>query len=378
MRKYLMKLPDIRAFLAFDIYLLAPMAILLSVSLTILYSLGLGSEATGLSNFYSQLWFLPFGLLLFGAVSFINFRFYYQYARVLYVAGVVVLALVLIFGRTIRGTTGWFDFGVITVQPVEIVKIFWIIWLAYYFVKTDFRTAPVRTLVISIAHLAVLVGLIALQPDFGSAMLLVATWGIILLLLSYPKKYLFMLFFGFAAVLLFSWFFLFADYQKERIATFFNPQADPLGSGYNVRQSIIAVGSGQLWGRGVGEGTQSHLQFLPESQTDFIFAVIGEELGFIGLSIVIVSWLVIFWRMYSIGMRSDDNFSSVLIAGIMAWLFTQLIINIGMNVGLLPVTGIGLPLVSYGRSSLLATFIALGIVMNISRHVRDWRLSQVR
>lgn len=186
------------------------------------------------------------------------------------------------------------------------------------------------------------------------------------------------LFFGLLSVLLLSWFFLFADYQKERIASFFNPQADPFGSGYNVQQSIIAVGSGKLWGRGITEGTQSQLRFLPESQTDFIFAVIGEELGFIGLFIVVASWIFIFWRLYSIAMRSDDNFSSVLIAGFMAWLFVQFIINIGMNVGLFPVTGIGLPLVSYGRSSLLSIFIVLGIVMNISRSARDWRLSQVR
>jgi rod shape determining protein RodA len=342
MMKNLMRLSDIKVLFSFDVYLVAPMAILIAISLTVLYSLGLGIDGNGLGNFYNQLFFIPVGLFVFGIVSFVNYRWYYQYAPYLY------------------------------------IKVFWVIWLAYFFVKTDFRTTPIRTLFISILYLGILVSLIAFQPDFGSAMLLVATWGIILLLLAYPKKYLAALFVGFFALLFFSWFFLFADYQKERIGTFFNPQADPLGSGYNVRQSIIAVGSGQLWGRGIGEGTQSHLRFLPESQTDFIFAVIGEELGFIGLIIVVASWLVIFWRIYSIGIRSDDNFSSVLLAGIMAWLFTQLIINIGMNVGLLPVTGIGLPLVSYGRSSLLVTFIALGIVMNISRSARDWRFSQVR
>ena len=373
-----MKLSNIRSLLSFDVYLVAPMAILLAISLTVLYSLGLGQEGVGLSNFYNQLLFLPIGLVLFGIVSFLNYRWYYQYARTLYAIGVAILLAVLFFGQTIRGTTGWLDFGLITWQPVEVVKIVWIIWLAYYFVKIDFRESPFRTLATSIIHLSVLVGLIVLQPDFGSAMLLVATWGILLVLLSFPKRYLAGLFLGFITILFVSWFFLFADYQKERIVTFLNPQVDPLGSGYNVRQSIIAIGSGELWGRGISEGTQSHLRFLPESQTDFIFAVVGEELGFIGLSIVVASWLVILWRMYSIGIRSDDNFSSVLIAGIMAWLFVQLIINIGMNVGLLPVTGIGLPLVSYGRSSLLVTFVALGIVMNISRSARDWRFSQVR
>jgi rod shape determining protein RodA len=378
MMKNLMRLSDIKVLFSFDVYLVAPMAILIAISLTVLYSLGLGIDGNGLGNFYNQLFFIPVGLFVFGIVSFVNYRWYYQYAPYLYIAGALLLIIVLLFGTTIRGTTGWLNVGIFYVQPVEIVKVFWVIWLAYFFVKTDFRTTPIRTLFISILYLGILVSLIAFQPDFGSAMLLVATWGIILLLLAYPKKYLAALFVGFFALLFFSWFFLFADYQKERIGTFFNPQADPLGSGYNVRQSIIAVGSGQLWGRGIGEGTQSHLRFLPESQTDFIFAVIGEELGFIGLIIVVASWLVIFWRIYSIGIRSDDNFSSVLLAGIMAWLFTQLIINIGMNVGLLPVTGIGLPLVSYGRSSLLVTFIALGIVMNISRSARDWRFSQVR
>ena len=354
------------------------MAVLIAISLTILYSLGLGGENGGLTNFYNQLWFLPVGFLIFALISYVNFRWYYQYANTLYAIGGAILILLLLFGTTIRGTTGWFTFGSFSIQPVEIVKLLWIIWLAYYFVKTDFRTAPIKTLLISIIYLSGFVLLIILQPDFGSAMLLVATWVLLLLLLSYPKKYLAWLFVGLVVVFGVSWTLFFADYQKARILTFFNPQADPLGDGYNVNQSIIAVGSGQFWGRGIGEGTQSHLRFLPESQTDFIFAVIGEELGFVGLSIVVLAWLVIFWRMYSIGVRSDDNFSSVLIAGIMAWLFIQLIINIGMNVGLLPVTGIGLPLVSYGRSSLLATFIALGIIMNISRSTRDWTLSQVR
>jgi rod shape determining protein RodA len=208
------------------------------------------------------------------------------------------------------------------------------------------------------------------QPDLGSAALLIVTWLGLVFLLSFKRKYIIGLLVILLAISFISWSFILADYQKDRISTFINPQSDPLGSGYNVRQSIIAIGAGELWGRGIAQGTQSQLRFLPESHTDFIFAVIGEELGFVGVIAVITAWLFIFIRMYSLGTRTRDNFSSIALAGFVIIIGSQVIVNIGMNVGLLPVTGLGLPFVSYGRSSLLATFIAFGIIMNIGRSVR--------
>lgn len=354
----------------FDLWLIIPMLVLMVVGLVILYSLGLSVGTGEFTNFYRQLWFVPFGLFIFLAVSFLDYRWYYHYAKFIYWFAAALLVAVLLFGESFRGTTGWFVWSGIVWQPVEIVKIFWVIWIAYYFVASNYKEHPIRTLVTSLLHLGILVGLIFLQPDLGSALLFIVSWFFVLFLLSFPRKYLMGLIVVFVIMAMVGWFFIFADYQKERVRTFVNPEADPLGSGYNVRQSIIAIGAGQFWGRGVAQGTQSQLRFLPESQTDFIVAVIGEELGFVGMVIVLASWLLIFWRMYNIGVRTVDNFSSILMAGILALFGSQVVINIGMSLGLFPITGLGLPLVSYGRSSLLSTLIAFGIVVNISRSVR--------
>jgi len=350
-----------------DLPFLLPVTLLITVGLVMLYSIGLSNPQSDLANFYKQLWFVPVLIVVYLIFINVDYRWYYFSANIFYALAFSLLLLVLFFGTTFRGTTGWFQLGGIIWQPVEMVKILWIVWLSYYFTKIDYRSYPLRAIVVSFAALMGLVILIMKQPDLGSASILLVSWVVILLLVRIPWKYLFSLALILSILVVFAWIFIMADYQKDRVTIFLNPHSDPLGSGYNVRQSIIAVGSGKLFGRGVAQGTQSQLRFLPESQTDFIFAVIGEEFGFIGIVAVVLFWTILFWRIYHIAVRTTDNFASLLSAGILAWLASQVLINMGMNVGLLPITGLGLPLVSYGRSSLLAVVIALAIITNISR-----------
>ncbi len=208
--------------------------------------------------------------------------------------------------------------------------------------------------------------LVLFQPDLGSALLLLGMWGAVVLFAGIKKRYLLALAVCAAAAGWLAWTVLFADYQRARILTFLDPSTDPLGQGYNVTQAIIAVGSGGLFGRGLGFGSQSQLKFLPESQTDFIFAVIAEELGFIGVSLVIGAFFMLFFRLERLAARTEDDFTSFLLLAIGSVLFLQFCVNAGMNLGLLPVTGVGLPLVSYGGSSLIFTLLMLGVAESVA------------
>jgi len=354
----------------FDVWFAIPIVILILIGLVMLYSLGLGEESITKTSFFKQAVFVPVGFLLLLIVSFIDYRWYNHYARYLYLFSVILLGSVLIFGEKFRGTRGWFEIGNVVWQPVELVKIIWVIWLAHFFSTTDYRARPIYALLVSFLHLFITAGLTILQPDLGSALLFIGTWALVIVMLSFPWRYIISILLTFCVIAFFGWFFMLADFQQERIKTFLNPERDPLGSGYNVRQSIIAIGAGEFFGRGIAEGTQSQLRFLPESQTDFIFSVIGEELGFVGVIIVLAAWAVIFWRLYVIGRHARDSFSSLMILGFLIMLGSQVLVNIGMTLGLLPVTGLGLPFVSYGRSSLLSTFLLFGIIINIARSVR--------
>jgi rod shape determining protein RodA len=297
-----------------------------------------------------------------------NYRLLRNYSLLLYSVGVVLMLAVLLFGSTIHGTTGWFTFGLISFQPVEFMKFALAVALAAYFSSRGARTAGWKELLHSGVIVAIPAGLTMLQPDFGSAFLLLSMWGFTILFAGLKKRYVFALgIFGILAMI-FSWEFLFAEYQKDRILTFLDPSRDPLGQGYHVTQAIIAVGAGGWFGRGLGFGSQSQLKFLPESQTDFIFAVVAEELGFFGICLVLAGFLLVFQRMYMLASRTRDEFTGFLLVAIGALFFAQFVVNVGMNIGLLPVTGVTLPLVSYGGSSLVFTLWMLGVVQSVAVH----------
>lgn len=289
-------------------------------------------------------------------------------AFILYVSIVTLLVLVLVFGTTIKGAQSRFDIGFLSIQPSEYAKLILIAVLAKYFSKRHELIGDFKHILVSGAYAFVLFILVAIQPDFGSAIIIFLLWLGMVLVAGISARHLALV--GIAGVLAFSflWSVGFADYQKERIATFLNPLTDIQDTGYNAYQSTIAVGSGQLFGKGVGYGTQSKLQYLPEYETDFIFAAFAEEWGFVGVSLLFVLFGVVVWRLLHHAIRGVTNFEKLFGTGVAILFVSHFFIHIGMNIGLLPVTGTTIPLLSYGGSHLLTEFIALGMVMAMSRY----------
>ncbi|MBI2475485.1 rod shape-determining protein RodA [Candidatus Uhrbacteria bacterium] len=335
--------------------------------LAAIYSVDL-SRGAELFNIKKQLFAIVAAGILAFFVATSNYKLLRNYSLILYIFGVVILVAVLFFGTTVRGARGWFVFDLVSVQPVEYMKLVLILSLASYFSQRARPLFGLRECLESALISFVPIVLTLLQPDFGSALILAGIWFCFTLFAGMRFRFIASLTGIFSVLFLFSWKFLFAAYQKARILTFFNPTFDPLGQGYNVSQAIIAIGAGGWFGRGLGFGSQSQLKFLPESQNDFIFAVIAEELGLLGVILVLGAFALLFLRFAFIIRTSRDNFSAFLVIGIASTFFLQILVNIGMNLGLFPVTGIGLPLVSYGGSSAALFLILLGIVQSIVIH----------
>lgn len=319
-------------------------------------------------NFKKQLAFCLAGFLLLFAVSFFDYQIFRNqpvFLVLLYGMVILLLAAVLIFGQKIRGTTGWFSIGGVNFAPVELAKILIILMLAKFFSQRYIELYRIRHLAISFVYVALPIGLVLLQPDLGSAFVLLAIWLGIIIVSGIKLRHLLIIAFIGLVIAGAMWVGFFKDYQKKRIMTFLNPQKDVLGQSYNLRQSFIAVGSGKIFGKGLGEGTQSQLKFLPEAHTDFIFAVIAEEWGFLGVVVLFLLFGFALYRVLLVGLLSTNNFAKLFSLGIAIMFFAQILINIGMNLGLLPVVGISLPFVSYGGSSAIVNFLALGILMSI-------------
>ena len=285
----------------------------------------------------------------------------------LYLLGVFLLGALFFVGNTVNGATSWFSLGPVSFQPADLVKLFLILILAKYLARRHVEIKSIKHLFITTLYFAVPFVLIFLQPDFGSAIMLLAIWFGMILVSGISRKHI-TLFFGIALVLsLFLWFGVFKDYQKARLKTFLNPLSDIQGTGYNAFQSVIAVGSGQVIGKGVGYGTQSRLDFLPENHNDFIFASISEEWGFIGSSIIVLLLFGLIARIFYLGFHMPSNFETFFTLGVGIYFMAHSIVNIGMNIGLLPVTGITLPFLSSGGSHLIVEFMALGIIMSFKK-----------
>ena len=298
-------------------------------------------------------YFLGFGL--FFLFSKIDHQIYQPLATIIYLTAVVLLALTLFAGGESRGAIRWIEFMGFRLQFSEILKPFIIASLAAFLTKSW-----VKTVVLGIIPVL----LILKQPDLGSGIIYLLATGGMVFVSGINLLYLLAAGIGMVTFLPIVWHFL-ADYQKNRVLTFLNPNLDPLGASYNTIQALIAVGSGQFWGWGLGRGTQSQLLFLPEHHTDFVFASLAEELGFVGAGVLLVIYFALIWRLLTIVIKAPDMFGKLLGTGITVMILGQIFINVGMNLGIVPVTGITLPLISYGGSSILATFIALGIMQNI-------------
>lgn len=313
--------------------------------------------------FSQQLFYIFLGLVIFFLFSRIDYRIWEKLAPWLYFGSLLFLLTPFLFGALTRGVFRWIQIGNFSIQPSEIVKPFLIVFFAYFFSrqkKVGLKEASIGSLAGVLPFL-----LIFFQPDLGSSLVVLFSW---LGILFASGVALSIIFGGFLIVFLsfpLIWKFLLKDYQRTRMFSFLKPLSDPLGAGYNVIQATIAVGTGQLIGRGLGRGTQSHLRFLPERHTDFIFASLAEDLGFLGVTLIILTFFVLLWRIIQTAGRSSDIFGRLICLGVFTLIFSQVFINMGMNLGLLPITGVTLPLVSYGGSSFVATMISLGIVENI-------------
>lgn len=312
------------------------------------------------------------GLVALAFIVIIDYNLIAQWSWAIFLFNIALLVGVLIIGTGGEdvGTKGWFRFGFIGIQPAEIAKVGFAITFAKHLSVTRGDLNDPRSVFLLVGHAAIPIALILRQPDWGTAMVYGFMAIGMLFIAGISWKYLLSALAIFAAGAPAIWFLLLEDYQKQRFFTFLNPASDPTGSGYHVIQSKIAVGSGKLLGKGFMQGTQTQYSFLPEKQTDFIFAVIGEEFGLIGAAIVAILLFAIVWRCFSAAKKSRDSFGELLCVGIGCMFFFHVLENIGMSVGLFPVTGIPLPFFSAGGSSMLTCMMAVGFVLSVGARNR--------
>ncbi len=352
-----------------DWLMILSLFVLLLFGLAAIYSVDL-SRGIEFLNVKKQAFAILIALILAFFLATSNYKLLRNYSLVLYGSGIFFLLIVLWLGTTVRGSRGWFVFDWVSLQPVEFMKFALVVALSTYFSQRARKVFSFREFYESLAIVGIPIGLTLLQPDFGSAFVLMGIWVCVVLLAGIRARFFVPLVGFFGLLFYLGWKFFFADYQRARVLAFFNPQFDPLGQGYNVSQAIIAIGAGGWFGRGLGFGSQSQLKFLPESHTDFIFAVIAEELGFFGVLLLLGAFVLLFSRIMIRLWRSRDNFTAFLLVGIASTFFLQIFVNVSMNLGLFPVTGIGLPLVSYGGSSVMLFLAFAGVLQGIAMHTR--------
>lgn len=348
-----------------DAVLVSAALLLTSIGLLALYSFS--ETVSGNVYFGKQLAVAVVGVGLMFFIGTLDYRHFARMSTLLYFVTIAVLLVVLFLGAEIRGTVGWLALGGFQIQPVEFAKLVLVVFLSSFISKKHSELGEWTRLIASLFLSALLILLVLRQPDLGSGLVLAFIWLSMIVVSGIRWKHVFVLGFLGLALLGTSWFFL-ADYQKARLQTFLDPELDPKGSGYNVLQSMVAVGSGGLSGKGIGHGSQSQLNFLPEKHTDFIFAVISEELGLIGGGLILFLYGLLLYRIMRIAQMARDNTGYLIAVGILALFFVHVLINLGMNMGFLPVTGLPAPFLSYGGSALLAFFLALGLLLSVYRY----------
>jgi len=352
-----------------DWILIVVVVLLIGIGLLFIYSSSL--ERDDFSNFNKQVIFFGIELILMFSLSFFDWRLFREspyFILILYFICLISLAGLLFLAPEIRGIKGWYKLGPISIDPIEFTKIILIILLAKYFSVRHIEMYQIRHILLSGFYVLLPAILIFLQPDLGSVLILALIWLGILIISGIKLKHLLILTLCFLLISVLGWSFFLKDYQKARILSFFYP-TDPLGISWSQNQAKIAIGSGGLFGQGIGSGSQTQYGFLPEPQTDFIFSAIAEETGLFGVGILLLLFLILIWRIVKIAMISQTNFPRLFALGLALLLISQIFINIGMNLGLLPIIGISLPLISYGGSNLIAIFIALGILQNIKANL---------
>ena len=352
-------------FRSYDWIIIGTALLLTCVGLAMLFSAS-SEDSLFSARFIRQISSVSVAFGIFIIVSAFPYHSLKHYVIPIYILGLGGLLIVSQVGRSVRGTVSRLELHGVQIQPSEFIKIALIIVLAWYFARK--KVISLSAVLYSAALVGLATTLVALEPDIGVAALIMTLWIVMMIFIGTPWRYILTL--GFLGIIGFwaAWYWMFAEYQKARIATFINPTGDPLGAGYNITQSIVALGSGGLLGRGLGHGPQSQLKFLPEQHTDFILASIGEELGFIGIALVVSLYTILLWRILKIARNTRDPFGQYLAVGIFIMLLISFFVSTRMNMGLLPVTGIPLPLVSFGGSNMVSTFILLAIIQSIHVH----------
>ncbi|RJQ38896.1 rod shape-determining protein RodA [Candidatus Microgenomates bacterium] len=351
-----------------DWSILIPVLILVVLSLATLFSVNT-------VYFKSQLFYLIISFFAFIFFSNVDYRVFQSYKGLIYIVSILTLLIVLFLGIESRGAVRWIDIFGIRIQFSEILKPFLAVSFSSFL--ANLKNLSLKSFFYALFIIFPIVILVEIQPDLGNALIYVIV--AFFTLLAFGFSYLWFLLVSFLGILSlpFIWNFL-HDYQKQRVLTFLNPSRDPLGSSYNTIQSVMAVGSGMFFGKGLGEGTQSLLKFLPERHTDFIFATLSEEFGFVGSLILILSFVFLLYKIFQIFLNSDEKFCKIFSSCAFFLILVQFFINIGMNVGIVPIVGVTLPFVSYGGSSLLANFILLGFLSSISKSLKDKDTLEIR
>jgi rod shape determining protein RodA len=379
---------DRRLIANFDFRILVTLLGVVCLSLTVLYSAGFDSETKNYTfgifseslkspAMVKQAMYFGVGLILGFIALTLSPSFLQRWAYIAYGMGVALLIGVMLFGRSSHGATRWLSLGPITLQPSEIMKICLILALARFLSRREFPSGGLRfkQLLLPALIIGIPAVLIVEQPDLGTAIALSAAGGIMLLFLGIRPRTLATMFLALVLAIFPMWEYYLKPYQQARVLTLLNPGSDPRGVGYHVDQSKIAVGSGQVFGKGFLKGTQTQLHFLPEHTTDFVFSVLAEEWGFFGALVLISLYFLLIFLILRVTARCKDTFSALVCVGVAGMLFFQAFINIGMVIGIMPVVGITLPLVSYGGSSVLSIMIGLGLVFGVA--LRRFTLSSV-
>lgn len=347
----------------FEILLVLSALALLVIGVMAVYS----ATYTRTTSFYQkQIIFSIVGIILFFIFSSIDYRIYSKYSKLIYIFNVLFLLSVFFLGSVRYGAQRWIVVGPINIQPSELAKLFVVLTFSDLLIRKYQDTfRGFKDLIFTALHIIPIFLLVAAQPDLGTGVVILFTYIVLIFMNGIDYKTFFTTGAMGVACMPLVYFFALRPYQRQRVITFLNPEADLLGSGWNIIQSKIAVGSGQIFGKGYLEGTQDKLRFLPESQTDFIFAVISEEFGFTGSLTIILLYLVLIFTILKIGQKTEDRYGQLICYGIASIIFFHTLVNIGMVIGVMPAKGLPLLLLSYGGSSLLFVFIMLGIVQSV-------------
>ena len=354
---------SLRSKIYFDQYLFISISLLSLMGLIFLYSASDGNTSTVVK----QSFFVIFGLILMFLVSQPDPDFYKNNSLVFLIISIILILLTLLFGKEVNGAKRWLDLGVFTLQTSEIIKIALPVYLAAYLYDKALPISLLNTF-LTLFLILVIVNFVRIQPDLGTSLVILIAGLYILFLAGLSWRFIGVSLSIFILSLPFIWNNFLEPFQRQRVLTLLDPAADPFGSGWNITQSKIAIGSGGIQGKGYQMGSQAHLDFLPETETDFIFSVIAEEFGFIGVCILLAVFFFILIRCLYLALNARDRFCRLTIGGLSLLFISTIFINLAMVVGIIPVVGMPLPFISKGGSSLLSFYIAFGIIISMASH----------